>query len=149
MPLVYSTIEAEKNSLGWYRAGYDIAYYQNNQPYCKIFGEGTGDGKGGANSGASQSSGAKSAAANAGFVAANQKEPTALYTLSFKFSLKHDKDDVYIAMCYPYTLTDMLAFTDSIFKQPESPTILRRTTLCKTLAGNNLEMLIITNFSAT
>ena len=79
-------------------------------------------------------------------MAANQKEPSALYTLSFKFSLKHDKDEVYVAMCYPYTFTDMLRFTDRVCKQPESPSIIRRTTLCKTLAGNNLEMLIITNF---
>jgi len=44
MPLVYSKKEAEANNIGWYRTGYDIAYYQNNQPHCKIFGE-SSDGK--------------------------------------------------------------------------------------------------------
>jgi len=83
---------------------------------------------------------------NKGYVAANQKEPSTLYTLSFKFSLKHDKDDVYVAMCYPYTFTDMLKFTETICRHPDSASIIRRTTLCRTLAGNNLDMLIITNF---
>lgn len=30
MPLFYSKKEAELNNIGWYRSGYDIAYYQNN-----------------------------------------------------------------------------------------------------------------------
>ena len=44
MPLFYSVIDS-RNNKGWYRAGYDIAYYQNNQPYCKIFGENNADSK--------------------------------------------------------------------------------------------------------
>jgi len=28
-PLVYSAKEAEINNIGWYRDGYNIAYYQN------------------------------------------------------------------------------------------------------------------------
>jgi len=39
MPLFYSKAQAESTGIGWYRGGYDIAYYQNNQPYCKMFGE--------------------------------------------------------------------------------------------------------------
>ena len=39
MPLFYSKKEADAYKIGWYRSGYDIAYYQNNQPLCKIFGE--------------------------------------------------------------------------------------------------------------
>ena len=30
MPLFYSKKEAEMHQIGWYRQGYDIAYYQNN-----------------------------------------------------------------------------------------------------------------------
>ena len=77
------------------------------------------------------------------------KEPTNLYTLSFKFNLKHDLDEVYVAMCYPYTYTDAINFLDRICAPKESPNIIRRTSLCKTLAGNNLEMLIITNFNSS
>ena len=69
--------------------------------------------------------------------------------MSFKFSLKHDKDEVYIAMCYPYTFTDCLRFLDKITSPTESQNIIRRTALCKTIAGNNLEMLIVTNFKST
>ena len=30
MPLFYSTKEAAASGVGWYRAGHDISYYQNN-----------------------------------------------------------------------------------------------------------------------
>lgn len=60
-------------------------------------------------------------------------------------------------MCYPYTFTDMIYFlesiaplkplTESIEKRINS--ILRRAPLCKTTAGNNLDMLIITNFMSS
>ena len=39
MPLFYSTKDAKDNQSGWFRGGYDIAYYMNNQPACKIFGD--------------------------------------------------------------------------------------------------------------
>lgn len=52
-------------------------------------------------------------------------------------------------MCYPYTYTDCLAYLDNICAPAESQAILRRATLSKTIAGNNLEMLIITNFMST
>lgn len=83
------------------------------------------------------------------FTASNQKEPQNLYTLSFKFSLKHDKDEVYIAMCYPYTYTDMLKMTENIYASVDSEKIIRKTSLAKTIAGNSLEMLIITNFESS
>ena len=67
------------------------------------------------------------------------------YTLSFKFSLKHDNDDVFVAMCYPYTYTDCMSMLDRV-SGPERTNIVRRATLTKTIAGNNLEMLIITDF---
>lgn len=82
-------------------------------------------------------------------IASNQKEPNNLYTLSFKFCLKHDKDEVYIAMSYPYTYTDCCNFLDRICLPIESPNIIRRSALCKTTAGNLLELLIITNFNST
>lgn len=101
---------------------------------CKIFGETAND---------------KNSKYMASSAAPGSKEPTALYTLSFKFSLKHDLDEVYVAMCYPYTYTDIISFLDKICAPTESPNIIRRTSLCKTLAGNNLDMLIITNFTSS
>lgn len=120
MPLFYS----KQRKQGWYRSGYDIAYYLNNQPYCKIFGENAPEQK-------------------------SSKEPTTFYTLSFKFTLKHDNDEVYIAMCYPYTYTDCIRYLDGISNNLGLQSVVRRTSLCKTSAGNSLEMLIITNFSSS
>lgn len=51
---------------------------------------------------------------NNNFIGSNLKDPSTFYTLSFKFTLKYDKDEVYIAMCYPYTYSDSVAFLDSI-----------------------------------
>ena len=45
MPIFYSKKDSEAHNIGWYRSGYDIAYYQNNQPMCKIFGDGANDNK--------------------------------------------------------------------------------------------------------
>lgn len=86
---------------------------------------------------------------NTGVTAPNLKEPNNLYTLSFKVSFKHDQDTVYVAMCYPYTYTDCQNFLDRICDPIESQNILRRTVLSKTIAGNNMQMLIITNFMAS
>ena len=141
LPIFYSVKEAEQFNQGWYRNGYDVAYYQNNQPYCKIYGD-PGENKG---NNTNQSKYAQTSL----IIASNQKEPSSLYTLSFKFCLKHDKDDVYIAMCYPYTYTDCCNLLDRICAPLTSPNYIRRSALCKTTAGNLLELLIITNFTST
>lgn len=110
---------------------------------CKIFGDTTTDPKTGV-----APPGGKYTVTPL-YTAANQKEPSNLYTLSFKFSLKHDKDEVYIAMCYPYTYTDMIKMVDKICAPLESEKIIRKTSLGKTIAGNSLDMLIITNFESS
>ena len=46
MPLFYSKKEEDIHGIGWYRSGYDIAYYQNNQPLCKIYGDPSASGTG-------------------------------------------------------------------------------------------------------
>ena len=107
MPLFYSTADAKKHNIGWYRAGYDISYYQNNQPFCKVYGDNTND----------KNVPGKFTSLNTGVPA--QKEPSSLYTLSFKVSFKNDHDTVYVAMCYPYTYTDCQNFLDKICDPPE------------------------------
>ena len=52
-------------------------------------------------------------------------------------------------MCYPYTYTECMNMLDQITIQPMSSNILRRATLTKTIAGNQIEMLIITNFMSS
>lgn len=58
---------------------------------------------------------------------------------------KHDDDELYFAHCYPYTYSDVTEFLNKICT-PESKDKIRKTILCKTLAGNDCEMVIITNF---
>ena len=60
---------------------------------------------------------------------------------------KHDDDEVYMAYCYPYTYTDCCEYLDKICRI-ENKDKIRKTVLCKTLAGNDCEMVIITNFAS-
>ncbi len=55
---------------------------------------------------------------------------------------------MYFAYCYPYTYSDCLRFLDRISYNYQNRDILRRAPLCHTLAGNDVEMLIITNFAS-
>jgi len=73
--------------------------------------------------------------------------PANLYTLSFKIQFKYDNDSVYFAYCYPYTYSDCAAHITRICA-PVNKDRIRRAPLCKTLAGNDCDMLIITNFGS-
>lgn len=70
------------------------------------------------------------------------------YSLTFEVKFKHDNDIVYFAHCYPFTYSDLC---DSIKKvcTYQNKDKIRRTVLCKSLAGNDVEMLIVTNFAST
>jgi murein tripeptide amidase MpaA len=61
--------------------------------------------------------------------------------------LLDDNDTAYLAHCYPYTYSDLSDFIRNIctFQNKEK---VRRTVLCRSLAGNDVEMLIVTNFSS-
>jgi hypothetical protein len=78
-----------------------VAYYQNGVPYAKIFGD----------PGGTVSTGLSSQQKK------KFKELNNLHTLSFKTKFKHDYDDVYIAMCYPYTFTTCQKFVDSMARR--------------------------------
>ena len=67
------------------------------------------------------------------------------YCLSFEFTARHDEDTVYFAHCYPYTYTDLCKYVSQICV-PTSKDKVRKTILCKSLAGNDVDMLIVTNF---
>lgn len=69
------------------------------------------------------------------------------YTLSFQLEFKYDADEVFLAHCYPYTYSNVVELLHSICT-PESKDRIRKTVLCKTLAGNDCEMVIVTNFSS-
>jgi cytosolic carboxypeptidase protein 2/3 len=67
------------------------------------------------------------------------------YTLSFEVTLQHDDDEVYISHCYPYTYSDCCDLLQRLCTA-ETKDKIRKTILTKTLAGNDCEMVIITNF---
>lgn len=69
------------------------------------------------------------------------------YALSFELKFKHDNDTVYFAHCYPYTYTNLVEDVKKWCSFQNKDKI-RKTVLCKTLAGNDVDMLIVTNFTS-
>lgn len=71
------------------------------------------------------------------------------YTLSFKIKFPYDHDTVFLSHCFPYTYSDLVTFLNdhcNIFSMKDR---LKRTQMCRTIAGNSVEMLIITNLEST
>jgi cytosolic carboxypeptidase protein 2/3 len=66
------------------------------------------------------------------------------YTASFSHKFTHDDDVVYFAFCIPYTYTDMMQDLYDIEQDPKRREIITRKTMCKSLAGNDCELLTIT-----
>lgn len=66
------------------------------------------------------------------------------YTMSFSYKFQHDHDSVYFAFCYPYTYSDLMADIFEIESDAGRRAICSRKSLCKTLAGNDCELLTIT-----
>jgi len=67
------------------------------------------------------------------------------YTLSFKIIFPYDLDTIYLSHCFPYTYSDLVKFLNdscNIFQMKDR---LKRTQMCRSIAGNSVEMLIITN----
>lgn len=71
----------------------------------------------------------------------------AYYSLQFEVVFKNDDDTIYIAHCYPYTYTDCCSLLQRLCTN-ETKDKIRKTLLTKTIAGNDVEMVIITNFSS-
>jgi len=69
------------------------------------------------------------------------------YTLTFSVKFKYDYDTAYLAHCYPYTYTDLCSYLKSVEEDSFRKSRMRRKALCQTIAGNNCDMLTITNFN--
>lgn len=72
-----------------------------------------------------------------------------MYTLSFSIETDHDNDQVYFAHCYPYTYSDCLLMMKRMCTPQYLKDRVRRTDLCRTKAGNTVELLIVTNFTSS
>lgn len=71
------------------------------------------------------------------------------YTLSFKVKFDFDNDSCLLSHCYPYTYSDLMSFLNKTCDPNLTRDRVKRTQLCRTIAGNALEMLIITNLTST
>lgn len=58
-----------------------------------------------------------------------------------------DNDTVYIAHCYPYTYTRLQNFLKELEVDPKRKHLVQRKTLCQTVAGNNCDYVIISDFN--
>lgn len=71
------------------------------------------------------------------------------YTLSFKVNFIYENDTIYIAHCFPYTYSDLNNFLTRVCNPQQTKDRLKRTMLTRSIAGNALEMLIITNLNSS
>jgi murein tripeptide amidase MpaA len=78
---------------------------------------------------------------------ANDGYGSLYYSLTFEYTAKHDMDTVYFAHCYPYTYSDVCRFVSKTCTFQNKDKV-RKTVLCKSLAGNDVDMLIVTNFAS-
>lgn len=63
--------------------------------------------------------------------------------------LKYDGDEVYIAYCFPYTYTEQMKLMSKLNNAVKYKDRVKRVTMSKTKAGNDLDMLIVTNFHSS
>ena len=66
------------------------------------------------------------------------------YTLTFKIKFEYSGDCCFFAFAYPYTFTDLQNRLLKLQFDHERKTVFRRHILCKTLSGNNCDILTIT-----
>ena len=66
------------------------------------------------------------------------------YTLTWTYDFEYDEDEVYFAYNYPYTYSNLDALLRSIETDPDNSKIFKRGLLCKTFAGNRVDLVTIT-----
>ena len=65
------------------------------------------------------------------------------YALTFTTTFKYEGDTSFFAHCYPYTYTDSMCFLSSLLKEPARSANCKRRELCRSLAGNVVDLLEI------
>ena len=66
------------------------------------------------------------------------------YSAVFTLSFEHPEDTIYVAYCYPYTYSKMQLYLLNLEDDPERARNIRRKVLCRTLAGNTVDLITIT-----
>nr|XP_048284354.1 cytosolic carboxypeptidase 2 isoform X6 [Myodes glareolus] len=72
-----------------------------------------------------------------------------LYCLTWTIQFPHDQDTCFFAHFYPYTYTDLQCYLLSIANNPIQSQFCKLRALCRSLAGNTVYLLTITNPSRT
>ncbi|XP_040601672.1 cytosolic carboxypeptidase 2 isoform X2 [Mesocricetus auratus] len=72
-----------------------------------------------------------------------------LYCLTWTVQFPHDQDTCFFAHFYPYTYTDLQCYLLSIANNPIQSQFCKLRALCRSLAGNTVYLLTITNPSRT
>lgn len=75
-------------------------------------------------------------------------KPNPAYTLSFSFQALYDDDEMFISHWYPYTYSDLKSFLKESITASKND-IVWKTEMTKSMSGNSVEMLIITNFNSS
>ena len=68
------------------------------------------------------------------------------YSITFTCEFPHADDHAFIAMCYPYSFTDLTLYLKRLSLDPIRRHLFRWRSLCLTLAGNECPLLTITSF---
>ncbi|XP_030301866.1 cytosolic carboxypeptidase 3 [Calypte anna] len=67
------------------------------------------------------------------------------FSLTWTFQFPHDQDTCYFAHCYPYTYSNLQEYLVAISKDPVKSKFCKIHILCRSLAGNIVNVLTITN----
>lgn len=126
-PLMYSTLDAEYNHLGWQRCGENIAYFRNDNDngynHSNYHHRPLDDDD-------------------------DEFVGNASFTLSFNIEFRYDDDTVFFAHSYPYTYSDLQDYLMGIQRNPVKSKFCKLRLLCRSLAGNNVYYLTVTAPSA-
>jgi cytosolic carboxypeptidase protein 2/3 len=143
-PLAFSKAASSSSGTGWRRSGEQVRYYCNNttSSSCSSSSSSSGTGTGSNSNTAAAATPSKSArsktAAGGG---------TALHTLTFTHTFTHSDDTVYFAHSLPYTYSDLQNSLEALQRSGDTADTavrMRRTTLCRTLAGNEVPLITVT-----
>ncbi|GMH94830.1 hypothetical protein TL16_g13013, partial [Triparma laevis f. inornata] len=68
------------------------------------------------------------------------------YTMTFEHTFENSSDVCFFAMCYPYTYTDLRKYLYNLQINDETNRNFRRERFCETLAGNEVDLVTVTEF---
>ncbi|KAI8926625.1 hypothetical protein BC831DRAFT_221843 [Entophlyctis helioformis] len=77
-------------------------------------------------------------------VSLSDKTKRPSHSLRFTLSFPVHNDTIYVAHCYPYTYSDLQRYLSSLKQDPARSLLFRHRVLCKSLCGNNVDLLSVT-----